>query len=336
MKTAIFGFAGSGKTELFMALAGSAAAAAGRSMVKVPEPRLAPLIELFTPKKITYAEIEYLDIPGGGGRGTGLGDRVLTEIRPYDCLLAVLDAFSGAADAAAQHGAIEADLLVADLAVVEKKLEKMALDKRKNKDLVDPKEEELLTKARGLLEAETPLRVDPELANAPELRGYRFLTSKPILYAWNVAESALGEFKLPEAAAGQEHIAVAARLERELNEIEDPEERAVFMADLGITESVLGRVVAATYRLLGLQTFLTAGEKEVRSWPVRVGATAPEAAGVIHSDFQKGFIRAQVLSWEDFLRTKDFKKARELGLLRKEGKEYVVKDGDIVEFFFNV
>lgn len=336
MKTAIFGFAGSGKTELFMALAGSAAAAAGRAMVKVPEPRLEPLIKLFSPKKITYAEIEYLDIPGGGGRGTGLGDRVLTEIRPYDCLLAVLDAFSGTADPKAQLGAIEADLLVADLAVVEKKLEKMALDKRKNKDLVDPKEEELLTKARGLLEAETPLRVDPELANAPELRGYRFLTGKPILYAWNVAESALAGFTLPEPSPGQEHIAVAARLERELNEIEDPEERAVFMADLGITESVLGRVVAATYRLLGLQTFLTAGEKEVRSWPVRVGATGPEAAGVIHSDFQKGFIRAQVLSWEDFLRTGDFKKARELGLLRKEGKEYVVKDGDIIEFFFNV
>lgn len=337
MKTAIFGFAGSGKTDMFAALAGPTAAQAGnRAMVKVPEPRLDPLIALFEPKKITYSEIEYLDIPGGGGKGTGLGERVLNEIRPYDCFMAVLDAFSGLNDPREQWQAIEADLLVSDLAVVEKKLERMEADKRKSKALVDPKEEELLQQVREALENEQPLRLNRELADAPELRGFGFLTSRPVLYVWNCAEGEADSCELPENSQGQRHMAVSAKLERELAEIDDPEEKAMFLEDLGITESALEKVISLTYELLGLISFLTAGDKEVRAWPVRENSTAPQAAGVIHSDFEKGFIRAEVIGYADFLEAGDFKKAKELGLARLEGKEYIVHDGDIIEFRFNV
>jgi len=337
MKTAIFGFSGAGKTDMFAALAGEKAAAAGnRAMVKVPEPRLDPLVKLFTPKKVTLSEIEYLDVPGGGGKGHGLGERVLNDIRPYDCLLCVLDAFSGLADPKQQHGAVEADLLVSDLAVVEKRQERMALDKKKNASLVDAREEDCLARARALLEAEQPLRVDAALCSEPAMRGFRFLTAKPILYVWNVAETAMDSFEAPAGAPGQMHMSVSARLERELAAISDPEERAMFLTDLGLTESALDKVISRTYTLLGLMSFLTAGDKEVRSWPVRVGSTAPEAAGVIHTDFQKGFIRAEVIGYQDFLKAGDFKRAKELGLARLEGKDYIVQDGDIIEFRFNV
>ncbi|MDO9630602.1 MAG: DUF933 domain-containing protein, partial [Humidesulfovibrio sp.] len=295
-----------------------------------------PLIKLFTPKKVTLSEIEYLDVPGGGGKGHGLGEKVLNDIRPYDCLLCVLDAFSGMADPKQQYGAVEADLLVSDLAVIEKRQERMASDKKKNKELVDLKEEECLAKARALLDAEKPLRVDPALCNEPCMRGYRFLSAKPILYTWNIAEKDMGTYALPDDGLSQMHMAVSARLERELAAIEDPEDRAMFLTDLGLTESALSMVISRTYKLLGLMSFLTAGPPEVRSWPVRVGSTAPEAAGVIHTDFQKGFIRAEVIGYDDFLKAGDFKKAKELGLARLEGKDYYVQDGDIIEFRFNV
>lgn len=337
MKTAITGFAGSGKTDLFAALAGPQAAAAGnRAMVKVPEPRLDPLIELYQPKKITFSEIEYLDIPGGGGKGSGLGDHVLNEVRPYDCLLVLLDGFSGMSDPEEQRQAIETDFIVADMAVVEKRLERLTQDKKKNKDLVDPKEEQALLKAQAQLESEKPLRAAPELAVDPALRGFRFLSAKPLLYAWNLPEGDVGAFKAPEDVPGEAHIAVSARLERELAELTDEEERAVFMEDLGLEDSALDRVIKKTYSLLGLISFLTAGDKEVRAWAVRKGAPAPEAAGVIHSDIQKGFIRAEVIGYDDFLAVGNMKKAKEKGLFRLEGKEYVIKDGDIVEFRFNV
>ncbi len=336
MKTAIFGSAGCGKTSLFTALAGPAAAAQGRAMVKVPEPRLEPLVALFHPKKTTYSEIEYLDIPGGGAPGKGLGDRVLNEIRPYDCLLAVLDAFSGVVEPADQMQGIEADFIIADLAVVEKRLERIDLDKRRAKDLVDPREEAALRQALEMLEAERPMREDPAVAEAPELRGFRFLSSKPVLWVWNVPEDGVAGFTPPRATPGTTHVAVSAALEADLAGIEDPAEQAEFMADMGLTESALDRIIARTYDLLGLINFLTAGDKEVRSWAIRKGETAPEAAGTIHSDIQKGFIRAEVLGWDDFLKAGDFKKAKEMGLHRLEGKTYVIQDGDIVEFRFNV
>ncbi len=337
MKTAIFGFSGSGKTDLFAALAGPDAAAAGnRAMVKVPDSRLDPLIELFTPKKITYSEIEYLDIPGGGGKGAGLGERVLNEVRPYDCLIGVLDAFSGMNDPKQQWQAIEADMMIADMAVIEKRLEKLAADKKKNATLVDPKEEDALIKALAILEEEKPLRVDLDIAELPELKGYRFLTARPVLYVWNCPEGEEGEQVLPGDEPGMTHIAVSAKLERELAEIDDPEEKTMFLEDLGITESALDKVIGKTYQLLGLISYLTAGEDECRTWPLRRGSTAPQAAAVIHTDFEKGFIRAEVIGYDDFLELGDFKAVKDAGKARLEGKEYIVQDGDIIEFRFNV
>ncbi|MGE4505599.1 MAG: DUF933 domain-containing protein [Desulfovibrionaceae bacterium] len=335
MKTAIFGFSGAGKSEVFRALAGPSATGT-RAMVKVPEPRLDPLVKLFNARKVTYSEIEYLDIPGGGGKGDGLGERVLSEIRGYDCLLAVIDAFSGLQDPKAQFDGIETDLIVSDMAVAEKKLERLALDKKKNSPAYDPKQQALLERALAVLEEGRPLRAEREVADAPELRGFSFLSSKPILYVWNTDEASAAEYALPEEGPGVAHIALAAKLEGELAEIEDPEERAMFLADLGITETALDKVVAKTYDLLRLISFLTAGEKEVRAWPVRKGSRAPQAAAVIHTDFEKGFIRAEVIGWNDFLACGDFKTCKDKGLARLEGKEYVVKDGDIVEFRFNV
>jgi len=337
MKTALIGFAGSGKSELFAALAVPAALQAGRAMVKVPEPRLEPLVALYNPPKITFTEIELLDLPGAAGaKDGGLGDRVLNEVRPYDCLLAVLDGFSGATNPADQLQAMEADFIIADLAVVEKRLERIAQDKKKAKHLHDPEEEAALELARKHLDQEQPLRLSAELLAQPKLRGFRFLSAKPVLWAWNVGEGELETFAVPEPAPGALHIVVSARLERELSELQDQEERESFMQDLGMSHSALDRVVGGVYKLLGLITFLTAGDKEVRAWPLRAGQPAQEAAGVIHSDIQRGFIRAEVLGWEDFLACKNFKTAKERGVLRLEGKEYVVQDGDIVEFRFNV
>lgn len=337
MKTAIFGFSGSGKTDLFAALAGPAAAAAGnRAMVKVPDPRLDPLIALFTPKKVTYSEIEYLDIPGGGGKGTGLGERVLNEVRPYDCFIGVLDAFTGMNDPKQQWQAIEADMMVSDMAVIEKRLEKLTADGKKNKALVDPKEEAGLKDALAVLEEERPLREESLVAGRPELRGFKFLSARPVLYVWNCPEGEEENVDLPEEKPGMAHIAVSAKLERELAEIDDPAEKAMFLEELGITESALDKVIAQTYRLLGLISFLTAGEDECRTWPLRIGSTAPQAAGVIHTDFEKGFIRAEVIGYDDFLAFGDFKKVKDAGKARLEGKEYIVQDVDIIEFRFNV
>lgn len=340
MKTALIGFAGAGKSELFTALAGPAASQAGRAMVKVPEPRLQPLVDLYHPPKITFTEVEFLDLPGAAGAKGGLGDRVLNEVRPYDCLVALLDGFSGAVDPSEQLQAMEADFVIADLAVVEKRLERISQDKKKAKHLHDAEEETALVQAREHLDGERPLRENNELSAHPKLKGFRFLSAKPVLWVWNVGEDRLAGFEAPavagKAAQNVLHLAVSARLERELSEILDQQERQVFMDDLGLEHSALDLVVGGVYALLGLITFLTAGDKEVRAWPLRGGLPAVEAAGVIHSDIQRGFIRAEVLGWEDFLVCKTFKTAKEKGLLRLEGKDYIVKDGDIIEFRFNV
>ncbi len=335
MKTAIFGISGSGKTELFLALAGPEARGLKRAMVKVPEPRLRPLADIFHPQRVTPAEIEYLDIQGGGARS--LGNKMLNDIRASDCLLAVIDAFSGTQDPLIQENNIEGDLIIADLAVVEKRLERLASDKKKDKKLVDPVEEELLEEARGILEQEQALREREHLARAQQMRGFQFLSAKPILYVWNVSEEDLQGRELPGDTKQKKHVAICAKLERELREIEDEGEREELLKEMGLSRPALETIISITYNLLGYITFLTAGEKEVRAWTIRRGSTAREAAGAIHSDIEKGFIRAEVLSWRDFEEVGgDFKRAKERGLLRLEGKDYVVRDGDIITFRFNI
>lgn len=333
MKTGIFGLAQSGKSELYMALAGPEAINFQRATVKVIEPRLYPLAEIFRPKKITFTEIEYQEIKGGGS--DSLGNKVLNDIRPMDCLVAVIDCFSGLRDPKSQVESIESDLIISDLAVIEKRLERMAIDKKKDKNLINEKEEELLILARELLEKEVPLRTNDTICDAQELKGFQFLSAKPILYVYNVSESDLGKYAEKDEGKKIE-IEVCAKLERELREIEDEKEREEYLKEMGLKNSALDKIITATYKLLGLITFLTAGEKEVRAWTIKKGSTAQEAAGAIHSDIQRGFIRAEVLSWEDFEKIRDFKKAKELGVLRLEGKDYIVKDGDIITFRFNV
>ena len=336
MKTALFGPQGTGKTELFRALGQNVSTRSDRIMVKVPEARLTPLAEVFRPRKVTPTEIEYVDIPGGSGKKEGLEQRVMSEIRPCDCLLAVLDGFSGFFDPDEQWREVETELVISDLAVAEKRLERMRMDKHKAKDLVDPEEEDLLERVVAHLEREVPLRTDPELCAAPKLRGFQFLSAKPVLYVWNVAESELDSFSPPQDSPAQGHLVLSAHLERELAEIEDPEERKAFFRDMGVPTSALEKVISGTYRMLGLITFLTATEKEARAWTLPRGGTAADAAGTVHTDIRRGFIRAEVLAWSDFERLKSFKRAREEGVLRLEGKDYPVRDGDIITFRFNV
>jgi len=335
MKTAIFGYSASGKSELFRALAGEQAQNSKQAIVKVPEPRLDPLTQLFDPKKVTHVEIEYLDIPGGGTPGKGVGQRVLNEVRPFECLLAVLEDFSGLYTPEKQYHELESDLMITDLSVAENRLERIQVDKKKGKGLVDPREEELLEHVKSRLEQEVPLRTEKELLDNPLLKGFSFLSAKPILYIRNVFEDKL-DAEAMQGNRNQAHLVLSTKLERELSELDDPEEREEFLQELGIKESALQRIIGQTYGLLGLITFLTAGEKEVRAWSVPSGSSAWEAAGAIHSDIQKGFIRAEVLGWNDFLHYGSFKKAKQAGVLRLEGKDYIVKDGDIITFRFNV
>jgi hypothetical protein len=336
MKTALFGFAGTGKTELFRALAGPEKIMADQAIVKVPEPRLDPLVELFAPPKVTYSEIEYLDLPGGGAKKEGLGQRVVNAIRPYDCLLAVLDAFSGLSSPEEQWRDIETDLVIADLSVVEKRLDRLQHDKKKAKDLVNPQEEILLHEVRQLLDQGSSLRNTTQFQSKTELKGFGLLSAKPIIYVWNAPEDRLHSLSLPEEQQAESHIILSAKFERELTELESPEDRATFLEDIGIARAAREIIISKTYQMLGLITFLTAGEKEVRAWAIPKDSTAQEAAGAIHSDIQKGFIRAEVLGWHDFEQCQTFKKAKEKGVLRLEGKEYIVQDGDIITFRFNI
>ena len=327
MKTLIFGYPQCGKTSLFLALAGGDFKNNTKAMVKVPEPRLNPLIKLFNPKKVTYTEIEYIDY-NEPIKDNSLNGKVLNDIKPFDCIMVVLDAFSGFNDPYKQWKNIESEFIIADLAVVENKL----LKSKK----IEKNEKDLLAKAKEILDKEIPLRESNEISDAQELKGYRFLSAKPVIYVWNVTENNIHSFNPPEDKKNQMHIVLSTKLEQEMRELEDIEELKIFMEEFGIKEPALNKVIKTTYNLLNLITFLTAGEKEVRAWPLRKGSKAPEAGGVIHSDIQRGFIRAEVLSWEDFLKYGDFKTAKKNGALRLEGKDYVVKDGDIITFYFNV
>ncbi len=336
MKTAIFGFAGTGKTELFRALAEQEKNIADRAIVKVPEPRLTPLVELFQPQKTTYTEIEYLDIPGGEEKKEGLGQRVVNAIRPYDCLLAVLDSFSGFSSPEEQQREIETDLVINDMSVVEKRLDRLQQDKKKAKDLVNPHEETSLYRVKEYLDQGYALRKEKDLTSLAELKGFGFLSAKPIIFVWNTTEDSIHSLSLPEDNQAEYHIALSAKFERELTELDSPEDISSFLNDLGLDQPARDTIITKTYDLLGLINFLTAGEKEVRAWTIPKGSTAYEAAGAIHSDIQKGFIRAEVLGWQDFESCKNFKKAKEKGVLRLEGKDYIVQDGDIITFRFNV
>ncbi|MGH7699949.1 MAG: redox-regulated ATPase YchF [Gemmatimonadales bacterium] len=366
LRLGIVGLPNVGKSTLFNALTSSKAAAAENypfctvdpnvGVVEVPDPRLDRLFAVVRPKRRVAAAVEFVDIAGlvkGASQGEGLGNQFLSHIREVDAIVHVIRCFAdrdvvhvmGPPDPVRDHDVITSELALADLAVVERRLDKArktarAGDKEAQAEVaILERVTDELDRGRGAREAGE----DDETVRY--LRRLGLLTAKPILYAANVDETdlAAGRGSGLDAlrAAVQAHheeaeiVPFSAKLEAELADLE-PGERAEYLTSAGVAEPGLDRLIHAGYRLLGLQTFFTVGENEVRAWTVRRGATAYEAAGEIHSDFQRGFIRAETVEWETFVRAGSYKAAREQGLVRSEGRDYVVKDGDVLLFRFNV
>jgi ribosome-binding ATPase len=354
MQTGIIGLPQVGKTSLFRILtrarvdARSAPNQAHVGIARVPDERVAKLAEIFKPKKITYATIEYVDI-GGIQKDREKNSASLVPLREADALAHVVRLFenpavpheAGSIDAMRDIESVEIELMLNDLEQTGKRIERVEKDIKKKKDPLLEAELQVLQRCRQALEAEKPLR---ELEFKPEeqkmLTGFMFLTQKPMLYVLNLgdeeapeADRAVEKFHL-EKLASKPHTAVVpfcGKIEAELAELDDAE-AAEMMSAYGLKESGRDRLIQASYRLLGLISFLTCGEPECRAWTIERGMTAQKAAGAIHSDIEKNFIKAEVVFWEDLLAAGSFAVARERGQFRLEGKEYIVKDGDVILF----
>ncbi|HLJ45558.1 MAG TPA: redox-regulated ATPase YchF [Bryobacteraceae bacterium] len=352
MKTAIIGLPMVGKTSLFTILTGVHEATrvgmmeARVGMTKVPDARLEELARIFEPPKITHATVEYLDFPAVSKEA--LRDpSYLASMRVVDALAHVLRLFDsdvvphekGSVDPIRDMEDVETELILSDLVVVEKRLERLEKDRKKIKDPQLDREFEMLERCKATLEQNAALRT---LELAPEeektIRGFQFLSQKPMLYVLNIGEADAERLHHIEEQyrngplAGRVHTAVTGicgKIEAELAEL-PPSEAADYLASYGLKESGLERLIAATYALLGLMSFLTAGETEVRAWTIPQHSTAQKAAGAIHSDFEKKFIRAEVVNWKALIDNKGYPGVREKGMLRLEGKEYIVKDGDVL------
>jgi GTP-binding protein YchF len=366
MQIAIVGLAGSGKTTVFNTLTRGHAETGGFGglelhvgAVKVPDERLERLAEIFKPKKVVQADVTYVDLPAPPASSEGrvgteeLPAEHLARLRESDALLHVVRAFEdpahphpeGSVDPARDLERLDFEFVIADLALVDRRLERLKTSGRHGTPAereANEREEIVLIRLKDALEGGRPIR-DVELEDHEEkaIRGFRFLTQKPVLVLLNIGEGDLP--KADELVAGlrarYEHRqtlvdSLSARIEMELGELE-PDEAAVFMEELGIAESSLGRVIALSYRLLGLISFLTAGPDEVRAWPIRDGSTAVDAAAAIHTDLAKGFIRAETVAYEDLLALGSMAEARKAGRLRSEGKTYRVRDGDVLEVLFS-
>ncbi len=366
MQIAIVGLAGSGKTTVFNTLTRGHAETGGYGgvtlnvgVVKVPDARLDRLAEIFKPKKVVQADVTYVDLPAPPASSEGrigteeLPADHLARLRDSDALLHVVRAFedpanphpAGSVDAARDIEQLDLEFLLADLAMAERRLERLKGSGRHGTPAereAAEREEVVVRRIHAGLEAGTPIRdlgLDDDESKA--IRGFRFLSEKPVLILLNVGEGELAAAPTLVAAvtAGYPHEhamveALSAKIEMELGELE-ADEAAVFMEELGITESGLDRVIALSYRLLGLVSFLTAGPDEVRAWPVPDGSTAVDAAGAIHTDLAKGFIRAETVSYDDLLSLGSMAEARKAGRLRSEGKTYRVRDGDVLEILFS-
>jgi GTP-binding protein YchF len=352
MKTAIVGLPMTGKTSLFTILTGVHEAARIGSMetrvgvTRVPDERLDALAKVFDPPKVTHATIEYVDFPAISKEA--LRDPAyLASLRVADAIAHVLRLFEddtiphekGSIDPERDASDVDLELALSDLVVVEKRLERLEKDRKKIKDPGLDREYELLLVAKEKLENGEPLRGwDLDAEDEKRLRGFQFLSQKPILYVLNLGENdaprlaAIEESyraKLLQGRSRAEVTAICGKIEAELAEL-SPEEAREYLASYGLPGSSLDRMISATYRLLGLMSFLTAGETEVRAWTIPVNSTAVKAAGAIHTDFEKKFIRAEVVNWRALVDCGGYAGLREKGLLRLEGKEYIVKDGDVL------
>lgn len=360
MKIAIIGLPNSGKTTVFNALtrgtAETAAYSSGQlepnlSTVKVPDQRLEVLTEMFKPRKITYADVQYVDVAGisGGGRqGGGLPPALLNYLGTADALLHVVRAFEdtavphpdGSVNAARDISAVDLELAFSDLAIIEKRLTRLTAEitKMAAKDKEQRiAERELLLRLQAALENEEPIR-SVEMSDEEErmIRGYQFLTAKPMLLAPNIGEAALGAPPALEYTGRRSAVVpLCGKIEAELAQLDDDDAKT-FMEDLGIAAPARDVVIQRSYDLLGLVSFLTAGPDEVRAWPIKRSMPAVEAAGTIHSDIQRGFIRAEIVAYRDLIGAGSMNDAKKAGTVRMEGKTYVVQDGDICHFLFNV
>ncbi len=364
LKCGIVGLPNVGKSTLFNCLSNAKAQSANFpfctiepnvGIITVPDNRLAQLEEIVSPEKVIPTTIEIVDIAGlvkGASKGEGLGNQFLANIRETDAIIHVLRCFDdeniihvdGSVDPVRDKEVIDFELQLKDLETVETKLNSLKRAvKSGDKDVV--KGYEFCEKLKEALEAGNPARTVEPSGEAQELviRDLQLLTAKPVLYLCNVDEASVKsgndyveKVKGIAAAEGAELLVIGTKIESDIAEFESYEEREMFLEELGLEEAGVNRLIRSAYKLLDLQTYFTAGEKEVRAWTVPVGATAPQAAGVIHTDFEKGFIRAEVMKYNDFVELKSEAACKDAGKLNVEGKTYVVEDGDIMHFRFNV